>query len=191
MASEGRLGPARRAANAVVEVLLRRENVERMMLVNWFVGSQPDLSRFYWSMNQPPILPTSSSETQRKPSKKLSGKEILLIVAGVALFVVAPIGVWLVHEDLQVSESGVGESTLHRWFAPSPRLTYDQYAQLNAGMTYSQVVQIMGRPGRQVGAGNLVGIVTEAYSWQDPDGGNMMVMFQNGRLIQKNQTGLP
>jgi hypothetical protein len=48
--------------------------------------------------------------------------------------------------------------------------------------------------GAQGQAGNayndVAGTSTEAYSYQNPSGSNMQLMFQNGALIQKAQFGL-
>jgi len=59
------------------------------------------------------------------------------------------------------------------------------------GMTYQQVVGIIGAPGDQLSASSIAGYRTVMYSWTNSNGSNMNAMFQNGKLIQKAQFGLP
>jgi hypothetical protein len=57
-------------------------------------------------------------------------------------------------------------------------------------MTKDRVVSILGSGGTMTAQNSLAGISTEAYSYQNPGGSNMQLMFQNGALIQKAQFGL-
>jgi hypothetical protein len=90
-------------------------------------------------------------------------------------------------------------------FAPSvpsfstPTLTMAKYNQIQNGMSYSQVVGIIGQSGVEMSRNRMEGVAgvmpsvdTVMYMWQN-DGGlsNMNAMFQNDRLISKAQFGLP
>lgn len=72
-------------------------------------------------------------------------------------------------------------------------VTLANFNSLRSGMSYQQVVNILGKPGTLVSESNLAGYNTVMYSWQSPrgaTGANMNAMFQNGRLVQKAQFGL-
>ena len=76
-------------------------------------------------------------------------------------------------------------------------VTLSDYVQIDNGMSYSQVVAIIGDPGVEMARnrmegvpGVMPGLDTVMYLWQNPDGSNMNAMFQNDRLVQKAQFGL-
>jgi hypothetical protein len=66
----------------------------------------------------------------------------------------------------------------------------NKYAKIKTGMSYGQVVSIIGRPGIEDSSSEFAGIRTAGYSWRNSDGGSAMLIFQNGRLTLKAQTGL-
>lgn len=77
------------------------------------------------------------------------------------------------------------------------RITYAKYQQIQTGMSYQQVCNILGSSGRELARNKLEGvegytedITTIAYGWQNPDGSNMNAIFQNGKLVSKAQAGL-
>jgi len=79
----------------------------------------------------------------------------------------------------------------------SSGITLDEYNQIKNGMSYQQVVSIIGVEGESISENSMDGIPgvmksvsTKAYLWQNSDGSNMMVMFQNNKMIQKSQFGL-
>ena len=70
------------------------------------------------------------------------------------------------------------------------------YLKLQNGMTYEQVVEILGKPGEEMSSNELAGYKTVMYMWRATglgalSGGNMNAMFQNGALVQKSQFNLP
>ena len=70
------------------------------------------------------------------------------------------------------------------------RITKSMYDRIKNGMSYSQVVSIVGQKGKELSRSEMEGISTVIYMWQNDDGSNMNVMFQNGKVIQKAQFGL-
>ncbi len=60
----------------------------------------------------------------------------------------------------------------------------------STGMTYPEVVGILGEAGEEMSRNELAGITTVMYSWKRFGGANMNAMFQNGKLISKAQFGL-
>jgi len=70
-------------------------------------------------------------------------------------------------------------------------VTAAEFDMIREGMTYQQVVGIIGAPGEQMSSSDIAGYRTVMYSWTNSSGSNMNAMFQNGKLIQKAQFGLP
>ena len=79
----------------------------------------------------------------------------------------------------------------------SDKYTAKQFRQINQGMAYSDCVKILGGSGTLVSENVMPGIPdimpslkTSAYSWENDNGSNIMLMFQNDELISKAQAGL-
>jgi hypothetical protein len=65
------------------------------------------------------------------------------------------------------------------------------FSQLKTGMTYAQVVKILGKDGEEMSSNEISGIKTVMYKWDGNGfGANMNAMFQNGKLMSKAQLGL-
>ena len=73
---------------------------------------------------------------------------------------------------------------------PKAGLNYANYLRIREGMTYPEVVKILGSSGKEISRSELVGITTVMYSWSKWSGANMNAMFQNGKLVTKAQFGL-
>lgn len=71
-----------------------------------------------------------------------------------------------------------------------PVVSMEKYNRVQSGMSYSDVVGIMGSSGQEVSSSDMMGITTKMYVWQNPSGSNMNAMFQNDRLINEAQAGL-
>ncbi|MEB2785542.1 zinc-ribbon domain-containing protein [Algoriphagus sp. E1-3-M2] len=76
-------------------------------------------------------------------------------------------------------------------------VTFDEYERIKDGISYRQVVQIIGVEGEELSRNRIDGIpgvmeptVTVMYQWVNSNGGNMNAIFQNDKLIQKAQFGL-
>lgn len=69
------------------------------------------------------------------------------------------------------------------------KYTMAQFNQVQNGMTLQQVEGILG-PGTPSVQGETAGISGAIYEWQNDDGSNMNVQFQNGLVIMKAQAGL-
>ena len=74
---------------------------------------------------------------------------------------------------------------------PTPVVTKSEFDQIREGMTYDQVVGIIGASGELLSSNDLAGFSTVMYSWANANGSNMNAIFQNGKLMQKAQFGLP
>ena len=73
----------------------------------------------------------------------------------------------------------------------------DKFSAIHEGMTYREVVTIIGTEGEELSSNKMEGVPgvmpsvsTKMYTWQNGDGSIMNAMFQNDKLIQKAQFGL-
>ena len=73
---------------------------------------------------------------------------------------------------------------------PSAGLTMENYLRIQNGMSYAEVVKILGEPGEEMSRSDIAGISTVMYGWKRWTGANMNAMFQDDRLITKAQFGL-
>ena len=69
-------------------------------------------------------------------------------------------------------------------------VTMEEFNKIKNGMTYEEVVKIIGFEGTEMSSSEIGGIKTIMYSWQNDDGSNMNAMFQNNKLNTKAQFGL-
>lgn len=76
-------------------------------------------------------------------------------------------------------------------------VTFAKYNQITNGMTYEQVVAIIGKQGEEMSRNHIDGVQgvmasidTVMYQWMNGNGSNMNAMFQNNKLMQKAQFGL-
>lgn len=74
--------------------------------------------------------------------------------------------------------------------SPGAGLSMDNFNRIQTGMTYSQVVAILGSDGEEISRSDLAGYTTVMYMWKRWTGANMNATFQNGRLVSKAQMGL-
>ena len=74
---------------------------------------------------------------------------------------------------------------------PERPITLRQFHGMEPGMTYSEVVQLLGREGElRSRTEGLDGPVVEKYSWSNVDESYTEATFENSRLAYKHQSGL-
>ena len=70
-------------------------------------------------------------------------------------------------------------------------ITKAEFDQIKTGMTYAQVVKIVGGDGSVLSESEVAGIKTVMYMWYGEDGiSNANIMIQNNKLVSKAQMGL-
>ena len=86
------------------------------------------------------------------------------------------------------------EPSAHIQQAPKKAsITQKTFQQIQPGMSYSQIVTILGKEGELTAQSNVAEFDTRMYSWKGTGmtlGGNMNIMIQNGKVISKAQFGL-
>ena len=73
------------------------------------------------------------------------------------------------------------------------RLNAAKFRAVQKGMTYKQVVGILGSPGLEESRSQNAGVVTVVVGWKNwtfPVVGTVTVTFENGAVTTKEQTGL-
>ncbi len=82
------------------------------------------------------------------------------------------------------AQYGVGEST-------DVTITKAAYKKIKTGMSYQDVVKVVGGEGELTGSSKVAGYTTKTYTWYGSDlGSNATVTFQNDKVQSKAQVGL-
>ena len=125
------------------------------------------------------------------PKKRTVSKVTAAVVIGVVAFI-AIIGIAAAVSSMHGAQGQAGNAYNNavNQLGSGSTYTLAQFNQIQTGMTRDQVTSILGSGGTMTAQNNLAGTSTEAYSYQNPSGSNMQLMFQNGALIQKAQFGL-
>ena len=147
----------------------------------------------------PPFITTTQRSSRRSRARKPNWHEnpwfvgisviIAFLAVGCVLLLFRPIEKQLddAQRDLRTLQQDVSKVTVSK----------SEYDRIEHGMSYPQVVRVIGSPGEQMssnqidGQGVIPDIRTEMYMWQNGNGSNMNAIFQNDKLIQKAQFGLP
>lgn len=69
-------------------------------------------------------------------------------------------------------------------------VTLKEFNEIKTGMSYDEVVKIVGFEGEESSMNELAGIKTIMYTWSNPTFSNMNATFQNDKLVSKAQFGL-
>lgn len=75
---------------------------------------------------------------------------------------------------------------------PSSYLTYNNYQEIENGMTYTQVVNIFeNHDGELVSSSGYGGYTLDYYTWSNSSGTKVVsIGFENGKVCAKSQIGL-
>jgi hypothetical protein len=88
----------------------------------------------------------------------------------------------LVSSDSTTSNSGT---------SAAGACTYDMYMAIEEGMSYSQVVEIIGVDGTEMSSSSVGGNTAKVYQWDgDKLYSNVIVEFLNDEVVSKAQAGL-
>lgn len=150
-----------------------------------------------------PLVLFGLNRVMKKKDGKHPNRFLMWALAGIvgAPLSLAPIIASADHNSSTPNTSpGSGEvarnSTQNQNTTPKRKdagVTMENYNRLETGMTYEQVVDILGKEGTEMSRNEIAGYKTVMYMWKAGgfSAGNMNAMFQNGALIQKAQFELP
>lgn len=126
----------------------------------------------------------------KKPSK-----EMMLVILGTTLVLLMPsicavtsVGVGMFVNDVQTQDLDKPED-------PPPIVTLAEFERIEIGMSYREVVDILGDPGvviapppaAESGDGD---VEARKYLWQNSDVSNVRITFENDQLSKKSQVYL-
>ncbi len=123
----------------------------------------------------------------KKPSR-----EMVLVLAGTTLVMIVPslcavmsVGVGTFAFDVKTQDLAKKED-------PPPIVTLVEFEQTELGMSYQEVVDILGDPGVVIvpppaPEGGDGDVEATNYVWQNSDFSNMSATFQDGQLAKKSQ----
>lgn len=113
-------------------------------------------------------------------------------LAGIVLGMVGTVGIIYTSQKItEVARDPFKASLPRSPLAPPPSITRAKYDRIEEGMSYEQVRTVIGEAGEEISRSSLAGYTTVMYAWKNSNGSNMNAMFQNGRLVNKAQFGLP
>lgn len=128
-------------------------------------------------------LQTASPVAQQPPSAIRT-----FLRCGVLLFVAVVLGIGVAICAVPRTPDGATS-----FGSIDTRITRAKFEQVHEGMSYADVVQILGSSGQVISSSQIADIRTVMYQWENPGfaGGNMNAMFQNDKLVSKAQFALP
>lgn len=93
--------------------------------------------------------------------------------------------------DVVFYENGTVKNTIDSYYE-SLYITMDEYNQIQTGMTYDEVVAIVGSPGEVISTSTVAGYTVTMVAWYGDSysGANANVTFSNGEVTAKAQIGL-
>ncbi len=75
--------------------------------------------------------------------------------------------------------------------AADPTFTSAMYTRIQKGMTYRQVADLLGDDGEQLSSSYFDGAANQVYVWANPDDSHICIVFRDGMVLVKAQSGLP
>lgn len=94
-------------------------------------------------------------------------------------------------EIMQETAQGMSDALSAGGESPSKGVTMDQFSRVQTGMTYREVVAILGEPTQQLSQVEVAGQRSAMFSWDGEGfGANCNVTFSNGQVMAKAQFGL-
>jgi hypothetical protein len=133
------------------------------------------------------LIEESPPPPERCPRPDLSGPDEMIYDGGASPTVSRKDAEWRAYESClagPVAQRGTDDDD-------RCEATKAEYLRLRDGMSYAQVVEIIGCEGEENSRSSIAGITTIMYSW---DGNalisSMNAIFQDDRLVNKAQLGL-
>lgn len=132
------------------------------------------------------------SDTQQAPAPKKSHKKIIIIVI-VIIVLVALIGLCASGAGNKSDNSNSSSSTASQSTQQdkdSTKIDADKFAKIENGMTYDEVVSIIGSEGSEQSTNEIGSVKTTMYEWESDGWGVATITFQNGKVTNKTQFGV-
>lgn len=131
-------------------------------------------------------------DTQQAPAPKKSHKKLIIIVI-VIIVLVALIGSCASGAGNKSDNSNSSSSTASQSTQQdkdSTKIDADKFAKIENGMTYDEVVSIIGSEGSEQSTNEIGSVKTTMYEWESDGWGVATITFQNGKVTNKTQFGV-
>lgn len=120
----------------------------------------------------------NSDDDYKDYSERRNKKSAIIFVVAIAVIVGIILSIVIVSSDSGDTQS---EGTL----------TYSNYLKIHDGMTYNEVVDLLGSYGSLDSSSSYGGYTLAYYSWSNAYGTRCIVVgFENGKVCAKSQYGL-
>lgn len=134
------------------------------------------------------LAPQGAGNPKRSTRRAVIKWAAVVAVCLVALFVGLSIAIRPAANQANQAYQGASQNLAAAQQAASVSLA--KYDAIQTGMSLQQVQSIAGWSGTQSSNLDEGGTTNWVYEWQNSDGSNMNVQFQNGAVIGKAQAGL-
>jgi len=118
----------------------------------------------------------------------------VLLIALVAFVGIGAVTAYNVREERKLAE------VMARVDAAAQRrsvISYQAYLLIRPGMRVDDVIAVLGSAGKEVSRaevppvpGAMPRTVNTIHQWENADGSNVIVMFENGEVVSVSQAGL-
>jgi hypothetical protein len=165
-------------------------------------------SNFGWSpqklspeyrANLDPLPQASTPYVGWDASKAKTTHHYFLIAAAVAIGLLVVGGYWYYQAVYMSLDSQLARNNVELQAARSnvyalgmdPEFSLEKFGSIRNGMSYGEVVAVIGFEGAESARNNIAGHETVAYVWHGQHtNANMNAMFQDGKLVSKAQAGM-
>lgn len=112
------------------------------------------------------------------------------ILAFVGFCVILGVGSEFVNTTIDLNE-GHTSVTTKKEAKNSPKITMEEFTSIKLGMTYDEVVALIGSKGELMGESGFGDYVMTIYSWEGEGiAAAATITFENGKVSAKAQIGL-
>ncbi len=126
--------------------------------------------------------------------KKQGGKGKIILIAVIVIIVIAAIGSGNSSSsstDTSNTNTDVASTENNTVTKETSGITEEEFDSIETGMTYDEVVAIIGEDGTNISESEVAGINTVIYEWTSSEiWGNANITFQNGKVVNKAQFGV-
>ncbi|MEQ2456306.1 DUF3862 domain-containing protein [Flavonifractor hominis] len=124
------------------------------------------------------VCPVCKHVLKQRHGCLISILAVIIVLGGFGLFFN------MSNDLLQKNVSGVTDESQY--------ITMEEYNQIQSGMTYDQVVEIIGGPGESTASSGSGNYQIDMYTWygNGTAGSNASITFTNGMVSAKAQIGL-
>ena len=134
------------------------------------------------------LAPQGAAGAKRAPKRPVVKWAVIVAVGLVVLIVGLSIAIRPAANQANQAYQGASQNLAAAQHNASVSLA--KYDTIQTGMSLQQVQSIAGSSGAQASNLDEGGTTNWVYDWQNSDGSNMNVQFQNGAVIGKAQAGL-